>query len=66
MQETDIEDALFKLHETSEDLTNLLSFVSLNMAAVRKILKKAAKKLPTQTSYGRGRLQALVACKTWT
>lgn len=56
LQVSEIEDALLKLHETALDITNLLSYVSLNMAAVRKILKKAAKKLPTQTTYGPGRL----------
>ena len=54
LQASEIEDAFVQLHTTALDVTNLLAYVSLNMAAVRKILKKAAKKLPTQTTYGPG------------
>lgn len=53
-QASTIEEAFSLIQRTTQDITNLLSFVSLNMAAVRKILKKAAKKLPTKSTYGAG------------
>jgi len=38
------------------DITNLMGFVSLNMAAVRKILKKIAKNLHSDGPHGPGTL----------
>ena len=50
-----------QLHGAATTITHLLGFVSLNMAAMRKILKKAAKNLEMRSSYGSGGLSAASA-----
>ena len=49
-----VEEKLLQLYSAANDVTQLLGFVSLNLAAVRKILKKAAKNLEMRSSYGSG------------
>ena len=45
---------LGELQASTEEVTQLLGYVSLNEAAIRKILKKAAKNLEMRSSYGPG------------
>ena len=45
---------LGQLQASAEEVTQLLGYVSLNEAAVRKILKKAAKNLQMKATYGPG------------
>ena len=45
---------LGQLQRSAENVTQLLGYVSLNEAAMRKILKKAAKNLQMKSTYGPG------------
>ena len=49
-----VDDGIMLLRERALDITNLMSYVSLNMAAVRKILKKIAKKIHSDGPHGPG------------
>ena len=57
-----VEEKLLQLHAAANDVTQLLGFVSLNLAAMRKILKKAAKNLEMKSSYGSG-VSSWLRCK---
>lgn len=53
MQLGEVDGSISQLREVAADITNLLGFVSLNMAAIRKILKKYAKHAkPLETPQG--------------
>ena len=50
------DDNILWLKERALEITNLMGYVSLNMAAVRKILKKIAKNLHSDGPHGPGRI----------
>ena len=54
MQLKRVDDCIAKLREQALEITNLMSFVSLNMAAIRKFLKKMAKKIDSEGPHGPG------------
>lgn len=54
MQLRAVDDSILLLKERALDITNLMGFVSLNMAAIRKILKKIAKNLHAEGPHGPG------------
>lgn len=49
-----VDDCIGKLREQALEITNLMSYVSLNMAAIRKILKKIAKNINADGPHGPG------------
>lgn len=72
MQIRKVDDAIVLLREKALDITNLTSFVSLNMAAIRKILKKISKNIHSDGPHGPGEhplanspVQRLVLCMFW-
>ena len=54
MQLRAVDENILLLKERALDITDLMGFVSLNMAAVRKILKKIAKNLHSDGPHGPG------------
>ena len=56
MQLKAVDNSILLLKERALDITDLMGFVSLNMAAVRKILKKIAKNLHSDGPHGPGNL----------
>ena len=57
-----VDDGIMLLRERALDITNLMSYVSLNMAAVRKILKKIAKKIASDGPHGPGEVLHFKPC----
>lgn len=49
-----VDDGIIMLRGQALDITNLVSFVSLNMAAIRKILKKVSKNIHSEGPRGPG------------
>lgn len=54
LQLKDVDESIILLKERALEITDLMGFVSLNMAAVRKILKKIAKNLHSDGPHGPG------------